>query len=390
MRWKLPAIIISSLFLITIICAYLYLFGIPAGETEKPATPKLSILVLPTNFITDEASFNKLPLTGKIRMLTEIIRELNQGYKTASSSGSSVAPWMTEWGEIERSEGDYDWFVLDLINHLRKRQGLEWAFELNLINTNVLGDYPDDIEFKGFDDPVFRERAKQFVNKLAGRYRGDLKYIWIGNEVNDYFQRHPGQLDAFLSLYDELENEIKKADPEVKTGIYVAYHLFRQDNKELVKRFSEKGDAIALSVYPDAFPAFPDEKRHIQNVTQTQEYFDEIMEMTRPARVAVTETGWSTRGPHGSRERQRAYVTEVFKVMERHSQRLEYFTWATLYDISEQCAKEVAGGINELDDLETKHREHLDWLFSTGLITADKKEKPAFRTWNDQVALMQT
>ncbi|MBD3355447.1 hypothetical protein GF361_05730 [Candidatus Woesearchaeota archaeon] len=375
-KYQIVLISIIIIILISFLTIFAYLFGVPAKPVDKIENPKLALLVLPTNFITSEKAFNNLSFFEKIKMMTRIIRELNKGFKFAAENKASIIPWMTEWKELERSENNYNWFVLDLINYMAKRQHMELAFELNLINTNVLANYPDDIDFKGFDNPVFIERAKKFVKELTKRYKGDLKYFWIGNEVNHYFQKHPEQLNGFFVLYDELEKEIKSVDPNITTGIYVAYHLF--EDKDMIKTFAERGDVLALSAYPDAFS--PQER--IQNISQTMDYFDKIMQKTYPAKIAVTETGWSTRGKYGSTEKQARYVKEIFKVMKKHKSRLEYFTWSTLYDVSEESAKEIADSLNKLDP--EKHKEHIDWLSSTGLLTADYKEKPAFEIWRQE------
>lgn len=304
----------------------------------------------------------------------------NEAYGTAKAGGFSVAVWRNQWGDVETASGEYDWGGFDYQVQKTDQMGLKYSLVIEVIHTNMLGKYPKDVIFTGFDDPKFVSRFRVFIRELSDRHKGKIDHIWIGNEVDLYLHDNPDQVTPFMDFCRQVEDEAKSADPNITVGVVGAYHLARNNDEiKLLQDLSEIGDAIALTVYME------DDRRN-PDVSATGDYFSELLETFPDKKVAIIETSWSSRGKSGSEEKQVAYIKEASKVLDKYDERFVFFSWLILYDLDEEANRQVAESFG-IDTDALGARQFLDWQGSLGLMENDGREKPAWRAWKEYMAV---
>jgi hypothetical protein len=320
----------------------------------------------------------KVPLGMTILPRGEPAGWTDQGFtaafRKAKEGGVRVAIWRHQWGDIEVELGDYRWGDLDYEVAKTREFGLSYSLVLEVIHTNRLGKYPQGLVFTRFDDPKFLERFSLFLERLLDRYAGRIDYLWIGNEVDEYLHRNRGQIASFLKFYEEIHSKIRSIAPGVTVGVVGAYHLARNnDELELLKRLASKGDALGLTVYMEDDKEGP-------TVSDTQAYFDQMMETFAGKRVAIIETAWSSGGPKGGEEQQAEYVRRLASVIAKYGERFVFFSWFSLYDLSPEINRAIAASFGVPLDT-AAGRQFLAWQGSLGLLRSDGSAKPAWTVW---------
>jgi hypothetical protein len=307
-------------------------------------------------------------------------RGFTKAFEKAKEAGISISIWRHQWGDIETLLGNYKWDDIDYEISKTKEQGLKYSLIIEIIHTNRLGKYPKGISFTKFDEPDFVNNFKSFIKALLTRYSGKIDYLWIGNEVDMYLHNNKEQIEPFLNFYQEIKDEIKSANPSIIVGIVGAYHLARNNNEiKLLQELAKKGDAIALTIYMEDDESNP-------SVSDTQSYFEQMLNLFPNKKIVVIETAWSSRGPKGSEDRQAEYVKEIAKVIEKHKDRFLFFAWFNLYDIPEKMNRRIAMSFGV--SVNTKMgKQFLNWQGSLGLLNADGTEKLAWKAWKEYLLL---
>jgi len=144
-----------------------------------------------------------------------------------------------------------------------------------------------------WSDGAERARFLEAVSAVADKYRPP--YLAIGVEVNRLWQSDPAAFDAFVTVYAEAYDAIKKQSPQTKVFTIFQLELMKgraylstgkpqtAPQWELLTRFTGKLDVAGFTTYPflayetpDAIPA---------------DYFAEAA--TRSGLpIALTEIGW--------------------------------------------------------------------------------------------------
>lgn len=301
-----------------------------------------------------------------------------EAFRLAREGGVRIGVWRHQWGDLEPMRGSYAWGDLDYEVYKTKQQGMQLSPVIEVIHTNALGRFPEGVVFTKFDDPVFMEAFRSFINALLKRYSGKISHLWIGNEVNYYLNANKEQVVPFLNLYQEVERAAKSIDLGIKMGIVAAYHLARNtDGIELIRTLTEEGDAIGMTLYTEDDDARPD-------VAETENYYEEMLRALPGKEIAVIETAWSSAGPGGSTVKQAEYVKNVAQVLEKHADRFILFSWFMLYNLQEELNQEAALGFEV--PLETEAgQEFLRWQGSLGLLQNNGTAKAAWMVWKKEM-----
>jgi hypothetical protein len=306
--------------------------------------------------------------------------EFTEAFQKAKEAGISVAVSRYGWGEVEPSLGEYKWSDLDYEINKTKQQGFKYSVVLEIIHTNSLGRYPDGINFSKFDDPTFINAFKNFIKEFVNRYKGKIDYLWIGNEVGEYLHQSKNQLEPFLRFYSEAETAIKSVDSKIKVGIVDAYHLARNNNEiAMLKEFSQKGDLLGLTLYMEDDNSNPD-------VSDTQNYFYQLFRELPVRKIAIIETSWSSRGPKGSEKKQAEYIKELAKVITQHQNKLEFFSWFTLYDLPGKINRQIAESFGVSTNTKVG-QEFVNWQGSLGLLKNNGASKTAWDVWKKEMLI---
>jgi predicted GH43/DUF377 family glycosyl hydrolase len=323
------------------------------------------------------------PITGQLSMAVNFPGEGSQvttegmrtTYATAKNLGISLNTLYYMWSELEPNGAGHQWGGLDLEMQLLAEQNLRASFILKVIDTSQLGTFPDDLRFQRFDDPIFMSRLTRFVRALLDRYPRQIAYMWIGNEIDDYFFNHRGQIGAYSRLYSTVAAAAKASHPEVKVGTISTYHDAKmQKALDVIQSIGAAGDIIGFSLYPQAITG--------ATPTSTEKYFLEMSAIAQKVHkpFSITETNWSADGMGGSESRQVAYIHDLFRVYRKYRSQIETLGLFVLYDFSDSVNRALAEQVGLAG-----HGEFLRFTATLGYAKNNGAPRPSWTALKDEL-----
>ncbi|GAB4222617.1 MAG: hypothetical protein Kow0062_20860 [Acidobacteriota bacterium] len=189
-----------------------------------PAGPQLS--VLPHGYFEP-------PAAGTESALDALLAQ-------AVSRGDFSASYELDWVEIEPDQEIYD------LDGFRQRF-VDWEargmthFWLNIsaISIDSLGVPPDLLDPDDpsllrdgmhIDDPVVVARYLQMLDQVLPIALAHGTFaLGAGNEVNDYFQDHPGEADHFVAFLRAVREHVRTIEPRLPVGVILTKSVVLDD-----------------------------------------------------------------------------------------------------------------------------------------------------------------
>ena len=303
-----------------------------------------------------------MPANGEFPLLNDACRQ-------ARSLGAEVLDFYFFWGWLAD-----DWDVSDNIMPYLSHEGKS-AVVMNVINTNVLGEYPP--EYQSFTDPGFKEDFAAFSIEFIKRYQPT--YYYIGGEVDIYLSQHRDEIEPFKELLGYTYREIKAASPETQVGLVVTYHYARDnDALDIIRTLAPEVETIGYTVHPylDIYS--------YRDLSRGLEYLNEVAGVVPDKPFAIIESGWSSSELlDSSEELQAEFVHDFFSYVE--SGGAEYVIWFCLHD-QDDCSEAVQTLLEPLPQLQEDEeyiRRFEEFMCTFGLKHSDGSPKQAWHVWQE-------
>lgn len=254
--------------------------------------------------------------------------DLVSAYEEAGSIADVVMIWGNPGGI-----GLYQSLIQNRVVTAVRVYGLKTVITLNFHTiTQVPGqgldlviDVPDGFP-RDASDPGFRERWISEAKRIALEFKPE--YFSLGNEINDYFQKYPADLNEYLSLFDEAYAEIKTVSPQTKVFVVLSYnHLIENQQWDLLELFSGRADIIGLTTYP---------WKHYDSPLEIEEDYYARLNQYLDIPIAFTEIGW----PSTNNEEVQVEFLARFLELTRQND-VEMVNWLFLHEM------DVSGGIGQ-------------------------------------------
>jgi hypothetical protein len=220
-------------------------------------------------------------------------------------------------------------------------------------------DAPEGVR-ASLDDPEFRELWVGEARDLAGEFQPE--YLSLGNEINDFLFLNPGDLQDYLSLFEDAYSAVKMVSPGTKVFAVVSYnHLIENEQWDLLESLCERGDLIGLTTYP---------WQGFDNPGDLPEDYYRKVEDHCDKPLAFTEIGWVSDPGTGSSEKEQAAFLERFLELTKGLD-LEMVNWLFLHET------ELGGLAGSVSRPETG---------TIALKRMDGTGKEVYRVWMDNMA----
>jgi hypothetical protein len=302
----------------------------------------------------------------------------------ARESGVQVSHYYFHWGDIEKEPGIYDWTIPDYIVEANTLEELQLSIVFSVIHTTVRGRIPDDLINLSFDDPTFVQRLSAFLSAFAERYAGQVHYLAIGNEVNNYFANHRDEIPAYASAFEDARTAIHATNPDLLVGIIFAYHDAETLNTTDVIQELNLGDYIAYTMY-----LYNQGFHFRRDPAEIGDYLDRMVALAEGTPVVITETGWSTALElDGSEEGQAEYVRQLFMALSERREEIRFVSWFVLHDPQpESCESDALTFFEpgtEPDLNSDSMQSFVTFICYFGLRHSDGTPKQAWEVWVQQ------
>lgn len=241
------------------------------------------------------------------------------------------------------------------------------------LSSNVKGDVYVLFGFQTPDDWENTQKVISSIDTLLQK-RKNIKYIGIGNEINEIERKHPREFSKFKSEFEKISQHMRITHPEI--GFFTTFqydsllgkaklmNVKNKGNVGMVNEFKDNVDFVGYTVYP--FLQYND-------VTSIPSNYFSDLESISNIPYAITETSWPTQELNGSdfvfsESMQEQYIRKITDLPESDS--LLFLNIVFL---------------NDIVDWE-KNGNTKDILFdSVGIRYNDGKEKSAFKVWSEFV-----
>lgn len=303
-----------------------------------------------------------------------------EAYQSVEQGAFAAAQFDVGWGEVEPYLGVIDWSPVEAHAVQARQRGIPLSCVLTLID-NQLGqeffpNLPLDLMGRPWDDGSMRIRLAFFARALEERLRPQLAYLWLGREVDAYFEDNLGEIRPFLRLVAECRDSLAVTAPCVKVGVILSFGEAVEEGRLAICDSLASGlDWIGLTVYgrDENYVQTLDPQGTILRAREALDHF-------ASKRVVLSEVGFP--GRPGSEEDQDAFARSLITLLRERPQQLQGAFWYCLHDWSPPAARAEARR-KYLGEPVREENYRLQ-LLRLGLIDGSGVAKPAWRTLRDR------
>lgn len=268
---------------------------------------------------------------GKVLIGIDANPSTNEGYgddakvkraRIANQGGASFLYYAPKWVELEPSGGKYVYNELDHKVRVAEENNWPMAVNLRVVDTNNRA-MPNNYKNWSFDDRKTVEKLRDMINNMGPRFKGRVKWIQIGNEVNEYFKSKRGEIGAYKRLIEQVLPDVRRQFPDAQFSMNFTF--FAAPNLE-----KEYGELLSLCEYA-SFTYYP--LNADLSFRPPSDVPGDMATMVRAAGgrpIFMQELGYSSSPTlHSSEETQAEFIRQTFNELRRYSNQIfaAHFVW---------------------------------------------------------------
>ena len=321
------------------------------------------------------------------------LREIDQIYSDASSSGIGRSNVYLFWNLIEPQKNEFDWQQSDILMGLDQKNDLKVTLYFSIINGPTLGPFPNWIG-KPSISSIPEDRLVNVLDEILSRYN-IIDTVIIAGETESQFRYSEQNIPLYKDLFDNVYSELKEKHPDVKIGNGFALHHVLNKNLEPIVTELAVGDFVAFSYFP---------VDSLNDIVKTPEQatldLQKSFEIAQGKKVAFFEVSWSTSDyVGGSEETQQEFLEKTFEFYSENQENIEFLTWYRQYDkpegtcVSEQqdigdTSIEVGGG-SGLGSSEFVIERLNHYICNAGLFDVNGNPKASWNEFKTQIQMLE-
>jgi hypothetical protein len=202
---------------------------------------------------------------------------------------------------------------------------------VRVIDTNQRG-MPADLMGQPFDAEQVGERLDHLFDSLLPRLQGRVKYFLVGNEIDAYFNQHPGQVQAFSKLVARAAAHIRKSVPGAQ--ISVSTTIAGIDDAVRLRPILDQTTFFALTYYPLGSDFV------VRDPSTVNSDFPRILAAAGSKQIFLQEVGYPTAASNGSSEdKQAEFFSLVLDRITSHPDRFIGVNFTFMSDFSDSLVK---------------------------------------------------
>jgi hypothetical protein len=298
--------------------------------------------------------------------------DLEKAYRQASSLADFTSLWVGSsevgaWNLADVLGGEWgDTFLGDFI----RGNDLVPIINLSFLDKDpssgkLILMQPEPGVYASLSDPKFREDYKKGALDVLRITKP--RYFSLGNEVNRWYEEYgadpgdPNGFQHFVSLYEEIYQEIKLISPETLVFCIFAREIVPENRIADLTPLSlfdpDMMDIVVLTTYPFAV----EDINLVSDIPDT--YYQDVLDAIGMSgkSLGFSEIGWSSLEYFGGEAAQVQFLEDITgRLTIERGIDLDLVAWWSLYDLEND-----------------PHQ--------SGLISRDFREKPVFQAWLELV-----
>ena len=270
--------------------------------------------------------------------------------------------------------------------HLRELKQAGYAVSITLTNVHMDQKHlPAYLKGKRFDDPVLLKRWETYLRIFLTLNGDAIDFLNIGNEVNNYFGKHPKEWPAYVTFLRRGVRVAKQLKPHVRVGVV----LVHDRRAEYWKAIEPLCDHLAITYYTPCSLFSTSPTRNAldpQHAVYFAHTLDRALALAGTKKVLITEVGCATHPSlDSSPELQVRFIGQLFGWLRRRLSRVLGMSWLAAQDWPYEHTKKALAG--QLDARLLKHERFMRFLTSLGLRYEDGRKKPGYDAYKKAIIL---
>jgi hypothetical protein len=351
------------------------------------------ILIMPNlQPITSQKHNEKIGLVINTPKSSITLKDLNQIYSDASSTGIGRSNMYLFWNIVEPVKGEFDWKQSDVLMSFNKKNDLKVTLYFSVINGETLGPFPNWIG-KPSLNAIGEDRLVNVLDAILSRY-DIIDTVVIAGETESQFRYYEQNIPVYKELFNGVYAKIKEKHPDVKIGNAFALHNVLNKNLEHIVTDLALGDFVAFSYSPvDTLNDI------VKTPQEAKEDLQKIFEIIPDKKIGLFEISWSTSDfVGGNNTSQKMFLEKSFEFYRENKSKMEFFTWYRQYDrLVGTCGVEKSeienatisiGGGSGLGTSEHVIERLSHYICSSGFVDVNGIPKPSWNEFKNQIEMI--
>ena len=334
----------------------------------------------------------KIGLAVNAPSQTVSLRQLDEAFLDASSTGIGRTNVYLFWNIIEPERGEFDWSQSDVLIGLSEKNDLRVTLFFSVVNGKILGPFPDWTGNPSLDS-IGADRLADVLDAILLRY-DIIDTVIIGGSTESQFRYNEQDIPAYRDLFNGAYEILKEKHPDVMFGNSFALHYVINKNLDHVVGALAVGDVVVFSYLPvDSLNDI------VRTPAEAAGDLEQAINLAAGKPVGFLEVSWSTSDfVGGDEDSQSEFVKRMFEFYSDNESEIEFLTWGRQHDrpegtcVAEQqdigLEKITVGGDSILGTSEFVI-ERLDrYICSSGLVDVEGMPKPAWNEFKNQIGMI--
>ncbi len=368
--------------------------GISIGIAIIAIITILAVVMITPNSepITSQKHNEKIGLVINTPNTSISLKNLDQIYSDASSTGIGRSNVYLFWNVIEPVKGEFNFTNSDILMSLNKKNDLKVTLFFSVINGETLGPFPNWIG-KPSLNAIGEDRLVNVLDAILSRYN-IIDTVVIAGETESQFRYNEQNIPVYKELFNGVYTKLKEKHPDVKIGNAFALHNVLNKKLEHVVTDLTIGDFVAFSYFP------VDSLNDIIKTPQVaKDDLQKIFEIVPDKKIGLFEISWSTSDfVGGNNTSQKMFVEKTFEFYTENESKIEFFTWFRQNDRPDgSCViakpeiggKSIdVGGGSSLGSSEYVVERLSHYICNSGLIDVNGNPKPSWNEFKNQIQMI--
>ena len=368
------------------------ILGVAAGIAVIIAVAAV-VLTLPSpEIIPTQKTNEKIGLVINSPNQSISLKQLDEIYSDASSTGIGRSNVYLFWNIIEPQRGEFDWSQSDVMMGLNEKNDLKVTLFFSVINGETLGPFPAWIGKPSLNS-IGEERLASVLDEILSRYN-IVDSVIIAGETESQFRYYEQNIPVYKELFSGVYEKLKKKHPDVKFGNSFALHHVLNKNLEHIVSDLAIGDFVAFSYFPvDTLNDI------VKTPQEAKEDLKKVLEIVPNNKVGFFEVSWSTSDfVGGNPTSQKDFLEKLFEFYSENESEIEFLTWYRYYDRPEgTCVAEQQeigderisiGGGSGLGSSEYIIERLNHYVCNAGLVEVNGNPKSGWNEFKTQIELV--
>ena len=288
-------------------------------------------------------------------------------FTLAARAGARGTFMAFSWSELEPSAGRFRLAPIGVLRTLGVERDLKLLLGIEPVNT-ASRETPPDLEDAGWDSPLLRARFRALIDALLPSLNRNVAYLSIGNEVDVYLARHPGEWAAYTRFYEDAVAYVHKVAPWLEVGVTSTWSGAVRSQRRRVARLNRSSDVEILTYYP------LERDLRVRRAQAPLVDFPRMLQAAAGRPLVLQEVGYPASPLLASSPRRQAlFVKTVFAAWHRAGARVPFLNFLLMHDLD----RDACGRIARLQGRPDNERL-LAYLCTLGLRRANGEAKLAW------------